>query len=114
MFANNNTGVRNLRAMFENKTGDPATSTSPPSRGRSPAGSEASLSSRPVSKVRASFVAVERPAEAGQGQQWGLRKASDVGIMAEVIKMQADSTAIPKTTQERESSNPLQRSSADG
>ena len=29
-------------------------------------------------------MAVERPNEAGQGQQWGLRKASDVGIMSEV------------------------------
>src|SRR5271163_1121629 len=76
----NNSGVRNLRAMFENKTSDLATSTSPPSRGRSPANSEASLHSRPVSKVRATFVAVERPDEAGQGQQWGLRKASDVAI----------------------------------
>lgn len=76
-------GVRNLRAMFETKPTDPSTSTSPPSRGRSPAGSEASIHSRPISKVRANFVAVERPNEAGQGQQWGLRKASDVGVMSE-------------------------------
>lgn len=69
-----NSGVRNLRAMFENKTGEQ--STSPPSRGRSPANSEQSGNSRPVSKVRSSFVAVERSGE--QGQQWGLRKASDV------------------------------------
>ncbi|ETN38313.1 uncharacterized protein HMPREF1541_06347 [Cyphellophora europaea CBS 101466] len=73
-------GVRNLRAMFENKTGDQ--SNSPPSRGRSPSGSVASTNSRPVSKVRASFVAVERSGE--QGQLWGLRKASDVSSMAEV------------------------------
>src|SRR5271154_2137583 len=80
MSANNSGpgGVRNLRAIFENKTSDH--STSPPSRGRSPGGSDASLHSRPVSKVRATFVAVERPDEAGQGQQWGLRKASDVAI----------------------------------
>lgn len=77
-------GVKNLRAMFETKNPDPS-SVSPPSRGRSPAGSDASNinSSRPVSKVRASFVAVERPGE-GQQQVWGLRKASDVSSMAEV------------------------------
>ena len=75
-------GVRNLRAMFENKASDQ--SNSPPSRGRSPSGSVASTNSRPVSKVRASFVAVERSGE--QGQLWGLRKASDVSSMAEVIK----------------------------
>ena len=67
--------------MFENKTSD--LSTSPPSRGRSPADSDASIHSRPVSKVRASFVAVERPRESGQGQQWGLRKASEVSSMAD-------------------------------
>ncbi|KPI45991.1 uncharacterized protein AB675_274 [Cyphellophora attinorum] len=75
-------GVRNLRAMFENKTGD--TSNSPPSRGRSPSNSVASSHSRPVSKVRASFVAVERSGE--QGQLWGLRKASDVSSMADASK----------------------------
>ena len=74
-------GVRNLRAMFENKGGE--NSTSPPSRGRSPAASDVSIPSRPVSKVRTSFVAVERPGDLG-GQQWGLRKASDVSSMAEV------------------------------
>ena len=75
-------GVRNLRAMFENKGTDQ--STSPPSRGRSPSGSVNSGNSRPVSKVRASFVAVERPRDISAGQQWGLRKASDVSSMAEV------------------------------
>ena len=64
-----NSGVRNIRAMFEAKT----ETTSPPSRGRSPAGSEGarSISSRPISRVRASFVAVERSG------QVGLRKMSD-------------------------------------
>ncbi|KAK5943601.1 hypothetical protein PMZ80_004609 [Knufia obscura] len=75
-------GVKNLRAMFENKHSDQ--STSPPSRGRSPNGSISSAHSRPVSKVRASFVAVERPGEAGQPAQFGLRKQSDVSSMAEV------------------------------
>ena len=64
-----NSGVRNIRALFEAKT----ETTSPPSRGRSPAGSEGarSVSSRPISRVRASFVAVERSG------QLGLRKMSD-------------------------------------
>lgn len=76
-------GVKNLRAMFESKTSDQ--STSPPSRGRSsPNGSVSSVHSRPVSKVRSSFVAVERPGEPGQPIQWGLRKTSDVSSMAEV------------------------------
>ncbi|KAK3178137.1 hypothetical protein OEA41_000270 [Lepraria neglecta] len=48
-------GVASLRARFEQQGED----TSPPSRGRSPAGSVTSSSSRPLSKVRTSFVAVE-------------------------------------------------------
>ncbi|KAI1614430.1 hypothetical protein EDD36DRAFT_226681 [Exophiala viscosa] len=71
-----NSGVRNLRAMFENKASDQ--STSPPSRGRSPNPSEISNSSRPVSKVRASFVAVERPGENGGASILGLRRTSEV------------------------------------
>jgi len=74
-------GVRNLRAMFENKAGD-TISTSPPSRERSPVDPDVSAHSRPMSKVRASFVAVETPSEAGQqGQQRRIRKASDVSSM---------------------------------
>lgn len=87
-------GVKNLRAMFENKNGDQ--STSPPSRGRSPNGSISSANSRPVSKVRTSFVAVERPGDASQPSQWGLRKASDVSSMAEAREaaiMEEDSNA---------------------
>ncbi|KAF1974270.1 hypothetical protein BU23DRAFT_567480 [Bimuria novae-zelandiae CBS 107.79] len=49
-----NSGVRNLRAMFENQN-----ASSPEPRGRSPAGSATSGASRPTSKVRASFVSVE-------------------------------------------------------
>ncbi|PWY78515.1 hypothetical protein BO94DRAFT_537705 [Aspergillus sclerotioniger CBS 115572] len=49
-------GVRNLLAKFENNQSN---TTSPPSRGRSPVGSEHSGSGRPLSKVRASFVAVD-------------------------------------------------------
>ena len=85
-------GVRNLRAMFENKHTDQ--STSPPSRGRSPNSSITSGNSRPVSKVRTSFVAVERPGDITSGQQWGLRKASDVSSMAEV----RESEAVPQTS----------------
>ena len=48
-------GVASLRARFEQNGED----ISPPSRGRSPAGSVTSSSSRPLSKVRTSFVAVE-------------------------------------------------------
>ena len=84
MSASNAGGVRNLRAMFENKNGDH--STSPPSRGRSPSSSAVSGNSRPVSKVRASFVAVEKPGDLGQPPQWGLRKASDVSSVVEVTE----------------------------
>lgn len=50
-------GVRNLRAMFEQQN---ATSSSPEPRGRSPGNSSAADdTSRPTSKVRASFVSVE-------------------------------------------------------
>ncbi|SLM35515.1 hypothetical protein LPUS_04817 [Lasallia pustulata] len=63
-------GVRNLRAVFEPNT----STTSPPSRGRSPACSD---TSRPRSKVRTSFVAVEPSGQ--QGLQLGLRKASSNG-----------------------------------
>ena len=48
-------GVASLRARFE----DNKESSSSPSRGRSPAGSVASDTSRPISKVRTSFVSVE-------------------------------------------------------
>ena len=50
-------GVASLRARFEQSQ---ESSTSPPSRGRSPAaGSVTSDNSRPISKVRISFVSVE-------------------------------------------------------
>ncbi|KAK2749906.1 hypothetical protein FQN57_005323 [Myotisia sp. PD_48] len=52
------TGVRGLLAKFENNNAS-NTTTSPPPRGRSQMGSDPS-SPRPLSKVRASFVAVER------------------------------------------------------
>ncbi|OAF60553.2 hypothetical protein VC83_03570 [Pseudogymnoascus destructans] len=69
-------GVRNLRAMFENK--DDSTTSPPQHRGRSPAPSigNNSASPRPLSKVRTSFVAVERNGQTGI--QWGLRKETTV------------------------------------
>ncbi|MCJ1312615.1 hypothetical protein MMC25_006290 [Agyrium rufum] len=80
---NQTAGVRNIRALFEAK--NETTHTSPPSRGRSPAGGSdtgggsgrggaRSTSSRPLSKVRTSFVTVEK---SGQfGPILGVRKMS--------------------------------------
>ncbi|KAI9672417.1 MAG: hypothetical protein M1829_004496 [Trizodia sp. TS-e1964] len=70
-------GVRNLRAMFESGN-DPM--SPPPARGRSPVGSEGvtsngSTTPRPLSKVRASFVAVER--SGALGTQLGLRRSNE-------------------------------------
>ena len=69
--------VGNMRALFEAKQ---ELSSSPPSRGRSPAGSDIhsirSGSSRPVSKIRTSFVAVEK--SGNMGPMLGLRMVSDV------------------------------------
>lgn len=63
-------GVQGLRAMFEQSNNE----TSPPSRGRSPAGdSITSNPSRPVSKVRTSFVPVDT---SGAGLLPELRKTS--------------------------------------
>lgn len=73
MSSNNpSSGVRNLRAMFEGAKG----STTPPSRGRSPTGSDSAVTSgpRPLSKVRTSFVAVERSGQ--MASQLGLKKVS--------------------------------------
>ena len=71
-------GVASLRAKFEQKD----ESTSPPSRGRSPA---ASLSvagdiSRPISKVRTCFVAVEP-----SGQMGDLKTSEKLGIRGDVV-----------------------------
>ncbi|KAG8156966.1 hypothetical protein KVR01_013188 [Diaporthe batatas] len=63
--------VRNLRAMFENKTQE-----SPPDRGRSPGVSSSANESisgtespRPLSKVRTSFVAIEKDGRIGLQQR---------------------------------------------
>ncbi|KAJ9623704.1 hypothetical protein H2204_011106 [Knufia peltigerae] len=89
-----NGGVRNLRAMFENKTTDQA--SSPPSRGRSPNPSEFSNGSRPVSKVRASFVAVERPGENGAAPILGLRRTSDLSSRDENRENSSIATFSPE------------------
>ncbi|KAF7589291.1 hypothetical protein BBP40_004511 [Aspergillus hancockii] len=68
-------GVRSLLARFENNntSNSNPNNTSPPSRGRSPVGSEHS-DSRPLSKVRASFVAVNGATQSSPVA--GLRSAS--------------------------------------
>lgn len=65
--------VNNLRALFEQSRD----STSPPSRGRSPAGSETLIgdNARPIAKVRTSFVSVERIGPMGPLN--GVKKPSD-------------------------------------
>ncbi|KAJ5602055.1 hypothetical protein N7510_011589 [Penicillium lagena] len=68
-------GVRNLLARFENSSPNPV--TSPPSRGRSPIGSDTSGSTRPLSRVRASFVNVDGALQSNQASP--LRKASGRG-----------------------------------
>ncbi|KIX00176.1 uncharacterized protein Z518_10314 [Rhinocladiella mackenziei CBS 650.93] len=102
-------GVRNLRAMFENKVSDQ--STSPPSRGRSPNPSELSSSSRPVSKVRTSFVAVERPGENGGPPILGLRRTSEVSSLGEIKESTTVDTGniekMPSNTETRKDENPI-------
>lgn len=66
-------GVRSLLARFENNNQN-SPATSPPSRGRSPVPSDTPGSGRPLSKVRASFVAVDRAAQSSPVS--GLRKES--------------------------------------
>ncbi|KFY05936.1 hypothetical protein V491_08943, partial [Pseudogymnoascus sp. VKM F-3775] len=90
-------GVRNLRAMFENK--DDSTTSPPQNRGRSPAPSIAgnnSASPRPLSKVRTSFVAVERNGQSGI--QWGLRKETTVPPEDSTMSQRRGSFAENDTT----------------
>ncbi|GAQ03402.1 hypothetical protein ALT_0723 [Aspergillus lentulus] len=54
-------GVRSLLAKFENNNQN--STASPPPRGRSPIGSDHTGSSRPLSKVRASFISVDRTSQ---------------------------------------------------
>lgn len=102
-------GVRNLRAIFEHKPSEEQ-SVSPPSRGRSPAHSEASINSRPVSKVRTSFVVVERPGHIDEAPLWGLQKASDVTPMADIkldFENGSSDNGAPKTPNSHSQANGL-------
>ncbi|KAL8654538.1 MAG: hypothetical protein Q9210_001449 [Variospora velana] len=56
-------GIADLRARFENKDND----TSPPSRGRSPAGQD-NLTGSGKRKVRTSFISVERSGQMGSSE----------------------------------------------
>lgn len=103
-------GVRNLRAMFEDRE-----DTSSPSRGRSPVGSEQSTGSRPISKVRTSFVAVERSGLLGP--QLGLRKLSDTGATTMSTGGVADDHTVDNSrtdTQNDMSSSELKVSNSEG
>lgn len=73
MSVKTNPTVNNLRAMFEQNY----ELTSPPSRGRSPVGSEIlrSEDNRPISKVRTSFISVERSGQMGPSN--GVKKLSE-------------------------------------
>ena len=65
-------GVASLRARFEQNANSESTT---PTRGRSPAGSVTSDTSRPLSKVRTSFISVGEPS----GQMSNLTEEGDVG-----------------------------------
>ncbi|KAG6368767.1 hypothetical protein INS49_002981 [Diaporthe citri] len=82
--------VRNLRAMFENKTQD-----SPPERGRSPAGTE---SPRPLSKVRTSFVAIEKDGRIGL-QQRNPSEASASSISGRKLSGDTETTEAASSVQ---------------
>ncbi|KAJ5722457.1 hypothetical protein N7488_000492 [Penicillium malachiteum] len=90
MMSDNNShpGVRSLLAKFENS---PSQVSSPPSRGRSPVGSDTPGSTRPLSKVRASFVTVDGVIQSNPGSP--LRKTSgrsdNSGIFGPKINEQA-------------------------
>ncbi|KAJ5709365.1 hypothetical protein N7493_010699 [Penicillium malachiteum] len=85
---NSHPGVRSLLAKFENS---PSQVSSPPSRGRSPVGSDTPGSTRPLSKVRASFVTVDGVIQSNPGSP--LRKTSgrsdNSGIFGPKINEQA-------------------------
>lgn len=71
MSDNAHPGVRSLLAKFENSQ---SPITSPPSRGRSPVGSDTPGSARQLSKVRASFVTVDGAIQSSPGSPF--RKTS--------------------------------------
>ncbi|EKD12696.1 mucin-7 precursor [Drepanopeziza brunnea f. sp. 'multigermtubi' MB_m1] len=94
-------GVRNLRAMFEQNK-----ESSPPDRGRSPGESTGVASStgtspRPLSKVRTSFVAVER-----NGGQLGLKRdtSGDTNIHKRRTSFSVDEADNPQAAIDRKRS----------
>ncbi|KAH6650558.1 hypothetical protein F5144DRAFT_50986 [Chaetomium tenue] len=87
--------VKNLRAMFEQKG-----EASPPGRGRSPVPHAPSDSPRPLSKIRTSFVAIEK-----EGRMGIQREGSQDSISA-LRKHSGDSNATTPTTG-TERSNPF-------
>ncbi|KAF2738369.1 hypothetical protein EJ04DRAFT_509545 [Polyplosphaeria fusca] len=121
-----NSGVRNLRAMFETQN------ASPEPRGRSPASHNdpADNDSRPTSKIRASFVSVERPGDqvpkdlgatkstpGGINDPHAHRRGSfsisdgfpedDVNELKRVVSEEKENTLIPEeAVASRESSRP--------
>ncbi|GAB1310574.1 hypothetical protein MFIFM68171_00784 [Madurella fahalii] len=94
--------VKNLRAMFEQKGGE----TSPPDRGRSPGAPYivGADSPRPLSKVRTSFIAVEKDGRIG------LQRGGSQDSIPPVRKLSGESnTSTP--TAGTESSNPFDKAS---
>lgn len=97
--------------MFENKASDP--STSPPSRGRSPNPSELSNNSRPVSKVRASFVAIEKPGVNGGAPILGIRRTSEVSSLGEIKENPLVDSAHPDNQSVVDDMPPAEERSSD-
>ncbi|KAK4241536.1 hypothetical protein C8A03DRAFT_12209 [Achaetomium macrosporum] len=79
--------VKNLRAMFEQKG-----ETSPPDRGRSPGIPHGSDSPRPLSKVRTSFVAIEKDGRIG------LQREGSQDSISALRKHSGDSNAVTTPT----------------
>ncbi|KAK3330059.1 hypothetical protein B0H66DRAFT_44259 [Apodospora peruviana] len=99
-------GVKNLRAMFEQK-GD----SSPPDRGRSPgipliipaAGSE---SPRPLSKVRTNFIAIEKDGRIGLQRE----TSQDSSVSASRKPSGGSDVRTPSPLQEKEKPNAFEAS----
>ncbi|OIW28059.1 hypothetical protein CONLIGDRAFT_460483 [Coniochaeta ligniaria NRRL 30616] len=99
-------GVRNLRAMFEQK-GD----TSPPSaddRGRSPgAGSAGTESPRPISRIRTNFIAIEKDGRLGL-QRDTSRDSSVSGVSTRKLSGDLETPSLSRTTSQENTSAPAE------
>ncbi|KAH8906318.1 hypothetical protein BR93DRAFT_741341 [Coniochaeta sp. PMI_546] len=97
-------GVRNLRAMFEQK-GD----TSPPAaddRGRSPgAGSTGTESPRPISRIRTNFIAIEKDGRLGL-QRDTSRDSSVSGVSTRKLSGDLETPSLSRTTSQENTSAP--------